>query len=490
MSNDSIYLIPYDEKWPKLAIKEIATIREALPDINFEIEHIGSTAIPGLSAKPIIDLLISVERISDAVQFIQPLEKLNYNYWRDNPQKDHFYFVKGLPLAGGKGRTHHVHIYQRNHDEIKRRILFRDYLKAHPESLKAYSDLKSTLACQFPDDREAYTTGKTEFVSSILKLAEEEPSFKHLRFVQSLWELHKNPTFHRYLANHVYFSSNEGGEIVIRLTPAAHRSKNEVLAEVAFMDDLARKEFPLAIPIASKNGELVESIEFDGKLFFATVFKKIEGLRTTDEESLEPEFLFNWGAYLAQLHIHSMEYGKSKNLEDRRPEWEFDAVKVKAASFAKSSIGPASARLQECIDWLSQLEKGDEHYGLIHGDLHRGNFFVVEGQIVSFDYDDSCFHWFLYDLAASLSTVLKLAKHESHRQWIIAVFFDGYESIRPFSHRWKGRFEAFYQYRLSLVFNWMNAMIAEGRFSSATIENWKSVEHWYLDNMKRPTVFS
>ena len=186
MSNDKVYLIPYDEKWPELAKREIAAIREALSEINFEIEHIGSTAIPGLAAKPIIDLLIGVAHLSDAAQFIEPLEKLGYSYWRDNPKKDHFYFVKGLPLAGGKGRTHHVHLYQIDHHEIKQRLLFRDYLRAHPESLKTYSDLKSTLAREFSDDREAYTNGKTEFVNSILKLAKEEPSSKHLRLVQSL----------------------------------------------------------------------------------------------------------------------------------------------------------------------------------------------------------------------------------------------------------------------------------------------------------------
>lgn len=489
MSTDSISLSPYDDKWPDLAKKEIAAIREVLPTIDFEIEHIGSTAIPGLPAKPIIDLLIGVDNLTDAKQFVEPLERIGYSYWRANPKEWHFYFVKGLPLAGGAGRTHHVHIYEKNHEDFRKKVLFRDYLRTHSDAAQEYLRLKQNLCNQFSDDREAYTNGKTEFVSSILKLAAEEPSLKHLRMVQSLWELNKHPVFHRYLANHVYFSSTADRDLVVRLTPATHRNKNEVIAEVSFMNYLAQKEFPLAIPMASKNGRLVESTEFDDKLFFATVFKKIEGLRATDEESLESKFLFNWGAYLAQLHTYSIQYVGAKNLEYRRPEWDFDAVKVKATSFAKTSRGPASARLHECIDWLSQLEKGDENYGLIHGDLHRGNFFVVDKRIVSFDYDDSCYHWFLYDLASSLSTVLKLAKDEPHRQKVIGEFFEGYESIRPFSKRWKDRFEAFYQYRLALVFNWMNAMIAEGRFSSATVENWKGVEPWYLENMERTVIF-
>ena len=487
--SDRIYLVPYSETWPELAEKEIAAVCEIAPELNFKIDHIGSTAIPGLSAKPIIDLLIGVEQLSDAVRFVEPLEKLGYSYWRGNPKEDHFYFVKGLPLVGGKGRTHHVHIYQKNHDEIKRCLRFRDYLRSHPESLKSYADLKSDLANKFVDDREAYTSGKTDFVNSILKLAEDEPSIEHLSLVQSLWSLHKNPVFHRYLANHVYFSNSKEGDLVVRLTPATHRAKEEVLAEVSFMDYLAKMEFPLAVPISSKNRNLIESIEYDDKLFYATVFRKIEGVRATDEESLEPDFLFNWGAYLAQLHAHSINYGKTENSEHRRPAWDFDAVKIKATSFAESSFRFPSVRLKECLSWLSRLEKSDDDYGLIHGDLHRGNFFVVDKRIVSFDYDDSCFHWFLYDLASSLSTVLKLAQDENERQRIISIFFDGYESIRPISGRWRERFEAFYQYRLSLVFSWMNAMIAEGRFSSATIQNWKTVEPWYLDNMKRSVAF-
>jgi len=490
VSDDAIHLVSYNEKWPDVAAIEIAAIRAILPTVEFEIEHIGSTAIPGLSAKPIIDLLIGVDSLGTAKQFIEPLERMGYSYWRENPKAEHFYFVKGLPLVGGTGRTHHIHLYQKDHEEIKKRLLFRDYLRTHPESSQVYSQLKEDLANKFSNDREAYTSAKTNFVNSILKLAEQEPSSEHLNAAQSYWELTKFPIFHRYLANHIYFTASFSGDLVLRLTPADHRTKSEVVAEISFMDYLARKDFPLAIPVLSKNGLLVEEISFGNNIFFATAFKKIEGARATDEESLEPNFLFKWGAYLAQLHVHSIVFENTEASQHRRPEWEFDAVKVKAVSFSKSSSSMASTRLQECVDWLSRLDKKNENYGLIHGDLHLGNFFVVDGQIVSFDYDDSCYHWFLYDIAACLSTVLKIAKNESDRQQIIATFFKGYESVRPVSQQWRNRFEYFYQYRLALVFNWMNAMISEGRFSSHTIENWKSVEPWYLENMKRQIDFS
>ncbi len=489
MSDDAIVLVPYNEKWPGMAREEIVAIRAAVPNLNFEIEHVGSTAVPGLLAKPVLDLLIGVDSLEAAKQFIAPLEKMGYSYWRENPKAGHFYFVKGLPLVGGAGRTHHVHLYQKDHEAFKNQLLFRNYLRAHPESTQAYSLLKQELAYKFSRDREAYTEAKTDIVNSILKLAEQEPSSDHLKLAQACWELTKFPIFHRYLANHIYFSANSSEDLVLRLTPGDHRTKSEVIAEISFLDYLARKDFPLAVPIVSKNKRLVEEINFQNKKFLATVFKKIDGEKASDEESLEPDFLFKWGAYLAQLHNHSIAFGKTESSLNLRPQWELDAIKVKAMSFSKSSSEVPSKRLLECVDWLSQLDKEDENYGLIHGDLHRGNFFVVEGKIVSFDYDDSCYHWFMYDVAASLSTVLKLAKNENDRQKIIENYFRGYESVRSVSNQSKSRFEVFYQYRLALVFNWMNAMIAEGRFSPSTLEDWKSVEPWYIENMKRQADF-
>lgn len=171
MSSDNIFLAPYDFRWPKLADDEKQLLRSQLPNIKFEIEHIGSTAIPGLAAKPIIDLLVGVDSIADAASAIEPLEHIGYSFWRDNPNKWHFYFVKGLPLAGGPGRTHHVHIVEMNTDYYREKVLFRDYIRANPESAQAYLDLKSELALKYPNDREAYTNGKTEFINVILAKA-------------------------------------------------------------------------------------------------------------------------------------------------------------------------------------------------------------------------------------------------------------------------------------------------------------------------------
>ncbi len=107
----------------------------------------------------------------DAAEFIEPLESIGYSYWRGNPKPWHFYFVKGLPLAGGTGRTHHVHVYEKNRDEFRDKILFRNYLMKNLEVAQQYLQLKIELARKFPSDREAYTNGKAEFVSKVLQRA-------------------------------------------------------------------------------------------------------------------------------------------------------------------------------------------------------------------------------------------------------------------------------------------------------------------------------
>lgn len=225
MSDDAIYLVSYDEKWPVLAATEIAAIHAAIPNLNFEIEHIGSTAVPGLSAKPILDLLIGVDSLAVAKKFIEPLEKMGYSYWRDNPKDSHFYFVKGLPLAGGSGRTHHVHIYEKNHEDFRKKRLFRDYLRSHPQSAQDYLHLKTNLSRQFPDDREAYTDGKTNFVNSILEKMRSKPiELESPRLILRRWnesdrepfyQMNSDPDVMRFLPKPL--SREESDAMIVRM---------------------------------------------------------------------------------------------------------------------------------------------------------------------------------------------------------------------------------------------------------------------------------
>lgn len=170
---DEIIIVDYDPGWPEKYEQEAARLRAALdPSLIIRIEHIGSTSIPNLPAKPIIDLLVGVTSLDRARQEAIPaLEALGYAFWFDNPDKDHLFFVKGLPP--NSPRSHHVHIVEMNNDHWDS-VVFRDYLRAHPAEAARYAALKRDLAVRYRADREAYTEAKGDFVREIMEKARAE----------------------------------------------------------------------------------------------------------------------------------------------------------------------------------------------------------------------------------------------------------------------------------------------------------------------------
>ncbi|MDP1574401.1 MAG: GNAT family N-acetyltransferase [Coxiellaceae bacterium] len=169
IKKDHIEIVANDPQWPQLAKNEIERIRKILPkDLVLDIQHVGSTAIPDIAAKPILDIQIAVPSLSIAKIIAVPLlQKLGYEFWADNPDTERMFFAKGMPPYGHQ-RTHHIHIFELSSHHWKDKIDFRDYLLAHPESTKEYEALKNTLSKQYQFDREKYTDAKAEFVKTIL----------------------------------------------------------------------------------------------------------------------------------------------------------------------------------------------------------------------------------------------------------------------------------------------------------------------------------
>lgn len=172
--NDAIELVPYNSEWSKMAEIEIQKLSEILPKNNvIDIQHVGSTAIPGLISKPIIDIQIAVDSLAAIKSIaIDTLEALGYVYWDENPDTERMFFVKGMPPFGDK-RTHHVHIVEQTSHHWKEKNLFRDYLLTHPEAAEKYMHLKKELAGKYTYDREQYTEAKTTFIREILKMASD-----------------------------------------------------------------------------------------------------------------------------------------------------------------------------------------------------------------------------------------------------------------------------------------------------------------------------
>lgn len=160
-----VHLVPYDPDWPNLFAREAALVLNCFPRPPLRIEHMGSTAIPGLAAKPVIDLIVLVADLADGLAAVPALEATGYSYWAANPDTSKLFLVKGLPPA--PQRTHHLHVYV-DAQQFDRHILFRDALRADPALLARYQALKTGLAKQHQFDREAYTEAKSAFIDDAI----------------------------------------------------------------------------------------------------------------------------------------------------------------------------------------------------------------------------------------------------------------------------------------------------------------------------------
>lgn len=167
---EEILVAPYDPNWPHLFESEAAFLKRKLPkSLVIKIEHFGSTAVEGLLAKPIIDMLVEVSSLAETQKQIVPiLEAAGYDYfWRTDISPAYAWFIKRD--SQGK-RTHHIHMVEAD-SKLWERLYFRDYLREFPEQAKTYAELKQSLADRFSNDRIAYTEAKAEYVEAITERA-------------------------------------------------------------------------------------------------------------------------------------------------------------------------------------------------------------------------------------------------------------------------------------------------------------------------------
>jgi GrpB-like predicted nucleotidyltransferase (UPF0157 family)/N-acetylglutamate synthase-like GNAT family acetyltransferase len=167
----SVILSPYNEDWTRLFKEEAVRIKEALGENCITIHHIGSTAIPGIDAKPIIDMLPVVKGILSVEA--SALDALGYEGRGELGMPFRRYF---------SNKTHHIHLWEDGADEIQKQLLFRDYLRSHTLEREAYGDLKRNLAKKFHNNRALYTESKSSFIQETLKKAE----FSGFEFVNVL----------------------------------------------------------------------------------------------------------------------------------------------------------------------------------------------------------------------------------------------------------------------------------------------------------------
>ena len=168
LEKGTVRLIPYTDEWGRLFEEEKSRLQAAVGKYVLDIQHVGSTSIPGMGAKPIIDIGIAVKNFEEASECIPPIEQLGYEYKGENGIPRRHFFAKGNPT------THHIHVTEIGSRDWNNQIIFRDYLTQHREIAKAYAELKMGLAQRYPTDRESYLDGKAPFIERVLQLARSE----------------------------------------------------------------------------------------------------------------------------------------------------------------------------------------------------------------------------------------------------------------------------------------------------------------------------
>ena len=168
LKRGSVKIILYKKEWAREFEREKARISKVCGDRVVAIEHIGSTSVPGLAAKPIIDIAVGIKTLKDAEKLLKPLDTIGYHFYKKF-QRQRLFVAKGPDAR----RTHYLHVMRYNGAKWKSDQLFRDYLRSHPKAVKQYSELKKKLAGAHADDRQTYSDNKNTFIKSVIAKAKK-----------------------------------------------------------------------------------------------------------------------------------------------------------------------------------------------------------------------------------------------------------------------------------------------------------------------------
>lgn len=174
LMQERVHMLPYDPRWSEMFEVERTFLENVFPtDLLQRIEHIGSTAVPGMSAKPTIDIQVEVNDLGRVREEVVPvLTGAGYEFiWRKSIGEQQPYYAWFIKRNANGKRTHHLHVVEPDSASLDR-LIFRDHLRTHPHAVARYEALKKDLTLRYPNDRVAFTQGKTEFIATILAEAQ------------------------------------------------------------------------------------------------------------------------------------------------------------------------------------------------------------------------------------------------------------------------------------------------------------------------------
>lgn len=275
--------------------------------------------------------------------------------------------------------------------------------------------------------------------------------------------------------------------VIIRLTEPKRRTMSDIESELHWIDYLSREGMQVANPIPNIEGSFV--ILLPGVApFYVAVFHKAKGQRLREKVEFSEGMLKIWGRYVGRLQRLTLKYVPPKDVKSR-PHWEAEDAMIQAMRSFESAPKLAQERMNELLTWLRQLPTPKSAFGLIHADLHHGNFMVENGVITAFDFDDCCMHWFIYDLTPAILSILWDSSERNlglTYDTISSPLLAGYLEEMPLEDIWVRRLPIFLKFRSILLYHWIRTGLMEGLFDDRGKDWCESRLTECLKEMKEP----
>lgn len=275
-------------------------------------------------------------------------------------------------------------------------------------------------------------------------------------------EVKKLGDFENYVFE-VYFGD---GPVILRITHSSHRSKDEIYAELDWMNYLNNQSVNCPAVFKSINNQIIEVQQAaDGSFFYACLFSKVPGnpVKIKSEE-FNDQLFYAWGKEIGKMHAVTKDYQPSNELQ-LRPSWEDEELLDIAAYVPNENEIIKNTKL--LINQLKALPKNKDTFGLIHSDIHSGNFFYNGESIHVFDFDDCSYHWYASDIAIPLYYSLlygyqreSKSEQEQFSNKFLTHFIKGYEQHNSLPEGWKEHLPLFFMLRDITLYSVLHKKIA------------------------------
>lgn len=287
---------------------------------------------------------------------------------------------------------------------------------------------------------------------------EEFPSDALLKRCAESWGL-TNITFVRKMENIVFSCDSAEGKVYLRLTTPLRRVRTEIESEIHWMAHLTKYGLKIPRLIQDQAGNKICSFSEGEQRYEGVVFSALEGQHPSLETATDPQFLRTLGGLIAKMHLASQDYQRTGQIV-KREEWFEDRGLRHASAVAEHSQDIfLREKLGKSIAWMQSLQRTSENYGLVHADLGRMNLFVEEDRSIGIiDFDDSCYHWFAFDLAIVIFSIIAGFEHTASQPeetgWLNDLL-EGYRSVRPFNLEHVPSIHCFIDFACLRLFFWI-----------------------------------